>query len=64
MHQPSYWRVASAAAIFVLAGSSAVALAMHDKPSGSVIAYQAWPKASRAHRMTAARQSGTAQASA
>jgi sigma-E factor negative regulatory protein RseB len=62
MHQPSHWRVASAAAIFVLAGSSAVALAMHDKPSGSVIAYQAWPKASRAHRMTAARQSGTARA--
>jgi sigma-E factor negative regulatory protein RseB len=62
IQQPSHWRVASAAAIFVLAGSSAVALAMHDKPTGSVIAYQSWPKASRARGMTAARQSGIARA--
>jgi sigma-E factor negative regulatory protein RseB len=40
MAQLSHWRIASAAAVFVLAGSSAVALAMHDEPSG---AYQSLP---------------------
>ena len=36
--QVSHWRVASAAVVFVLAGSSAVVIAMHTAPSG---AYQA-----------------------
>lgn len=36
--QFSHWRVASAAVVFVLAGSSAVVIAMHTAPSG---AYQA-----------------------
>jgi sigma-E factor negative regulatory protein RseB len=36
------WRVAGATAAFVLAGSSAMLLAMHDRPAGAV-AYQAWP---------------------
>jgi sigma-E factor negative regulatory protein RseB len=40
MAQLSHWRIASAAAVFVLVGSSAVALAMHDEPSG---AYQSLP---------------------
>jgi sigma-E factor negative regulatory protein RseB len=66
--QFSNWRVASAAAVFVLAGSSAVALAMHDRPSGSVISYQLWPKpspsgpSSSGQRMSSARQTGTAKA--
>jgi sigma-E factor negative regulatory protein RseB len=63
-HQLSNWRVASAAAaVFVLAGSSAVALAMHDRPSGNAIAYQLLPKpSSPANRMSSARQTGTAKA--
>jgi hypothetical protein len=36
--QLSHWRIASAAAVFVLAGSSAVVIAMHNEPSS---AYQA-----------------------
>lgn len=36
--QLPHWRMAGAATVFVLAGSSAVALAMHNEPSG---AYQA-----------------------
>jgi sigma-E factor negative regulatory protein RseB len=40
MAQLSHWRIASAAAVFVLAGSSAIALAMHDEPSA---AYQSMP---------------------
>jgi sigma-E factor negative regulatory protein RseB len=44
--QLSHWRMASAAAVFVLAGSSAVALAMHNESSGG---YQAGPPAP-AHR--------------
>lgn len=38
INQLSHWRTASAAAVFVLAGSSAVVVAMHSAPSG---AYQA-----------------------
>jgi hypothetical protein len=58
--QPSRWRIASAAAVFVLAGSSAVVIAMHNEPSG---AYQA--HAARATRRapaapTAAERSGRA----
>ncbi len=41
--QLTHWRLAGAAAAFVLAGSSAVALAMHEQPSDSVVAYQALP---------------------
>jgi sigma-E factor negative regulatory protein RseB len=47
MAQLSHWRIASAAAVFVLAGSSAVALAMHDEPSG---AYQSLPASPVARR--------------
>jgi sigma-E factor negative regulatory protein RseB len=45
--QLSHWRIASAAAVFVLAGSSAVGLAMYDEPSG---AYQSLPASSAARR--------------
>jgi len=31
----SHWRIAGAAAVFVLTGSFAVGLAMHDEPSGA-----------------------------
>jgi sigma-E factor negative regulatory protein RseB len=41
--QLPHWRVAGAAAVFVLAGSSALALAMHERPSGGSVAYQALP---------------------
>jgi sigma-E factor negative regulatory protein RseB len=51
MAQLSHWRIASAAAVFVLAGSSAVALAMHDEPSG---AYQSLPASQVARRSPAA----------
>jgi sigma-E factor negative regulatory protein RseB len=60
--QLSHWRMASAAAVFVLAGSSAVALAMHNESSGG---YQAGP-AAPAHRRspgvahTAAERAGRA----
>lgn len=47
----SHWRLASAAAVFVLAGSSAVALAMHNEPSG---AYQSAPSAPTVRRSPAA----------
>src|ERR1700733_1059172 len=47
MAQLSHWRIAGAAAVFVLAGSSAVALAMHDEPSG---AYQSLPASPVARR--------------
>jgi sigma-E factor negative regulatory protein RseB len=36
------WRVAGATAAFVLAGSSVMLLAMHDRPAGTV-AYHSWP---------------------
>jgi sigma-E factor negative regulatory protein RseB len=51
MAQLSHWRIASAAAVFVLAGSSAVALAMHDEPSG---AYQSLPMSPVGRRSPAA----------
>jgi sigma-E factor negative regulatory protein RseB len=57
--QTSHWRVASAAAVFVLAGSSAVALAVHDR---TAVAYQSWPRRAAAHRVLAARPSGAARA--
>jgi sigma-E factor negative regulatory protein RseB len=60
--QTSHWRVASAAAVFVLAGSSAVALAVHDRGGGTAIAYQSWPKRTVAQRVLAARPSGAARA--
>ena len=50
MAQLSHWRIASAAVVFVLAGSSAVALAMHDEPSG---AYQSLPASPVARRSPA-----------
>jgi sigma-E factor negative regulatory protein RseB len=50
MAQFSHWRIASAAVVFVLAGSSAVALAMHDEPSG---AYQSLPAPPVGHRSPA-----------
>jgi sigma-E factor negative regulatory protein RseB len=60
--QLAHWRVASAAVVFVLAGSSAVALALHNESSGG---YQAGP-AVPAHRRspgaahTAAERAGRA----
>lgn len=62
INQLSHWRMASAAAVFVLAGSSAVALAMHNESS---VRYQAGPLAP-AHRRgpvvahTAAERAGRA----
>jgi len=50
-----HWRVAGAAAVFVLAGSSAVALAMHDEQSNGV-PYQALPPAAQEHRAPAGGQ--------
>lgn len=60
--QTSHWRVASAAAVFVLAGSSAVALAVHERTGPSTVAYQSWPKRSGTQRVLAARPSGAARA--
>jgi sigma-E factor negative regulatory protein RseB len=59
-YQLPHWRVASAAAVFVLAGSSAVALATHDRAGETAGAYQSWPRPSRVHR-TPARQTGAAR---
>jgi sigma-E factor negative regulatory protein RseB len=39
----AHWRIAGAAAVFVLAGSSAVGLAMHDAPSGAYLSPAAPP---------------------
>jgi MucB/RseB family protein len=61
-YQLAHWRVASAAVVFVLAGSSAVALAMHDRPGETATAYNSWPKPSAAHRTLAARSTGAARA--
>jgi sigma-E factor negative regulatory protein RseB len=47
MAQLSHWRIASAAAVFVLAGSSAVGLAMHDEPSGAYQSLRVSPVARR-----------------
>lgn len=60
--QIAHWRVAGAAAVFVLAGSSAVALAVHDRAGGTAVAYQSWPKGAAAQRVQAARPSGKARA--
>ena len=62
MAQLSHWRIASAAAVFVLAGSSAVALAMHDEPSGAYQSLAASPVARRspATGNTAAERTGLA----
>jgi sigma-E factor negative regulatory protein RseB len=59
--QLSHWRVVGAAAVFVLAGSSAVALAVHDR-GGTTVAYQSWPKRAAVHRALAARQNGATRA--
>ena len=62
-NQLSRWRTASAVAVFVLAGSSAIVVAMHNAPSG---AYQAnalplaRPKPKPAAAATAAERSGRA----
>jgi sigma-E factor negative regulatory protein RseB len=48
-----HWRVAAAAAVFVLTGSSAVALAMHDRPAGTTVAYQPVTRAATAQRTPA-----------
>jgi sigma-E factor negative regulatory protein RseB len=61
--QLSHWRTASAVVVFVLAGSSAIIVAMHNAPSG---AYQAnalplaRPNPSPAAAATAAERSGRA----
>jgi sigma-E factor negative regulatory protein RseB len=60
--QIAHWRVAGAAAVFVLAGSSAVALAVHDRAGGTAVAYQSWPKRAAADRELAARPNGAARA--
>jgi sigma-E factor negative regulatory protein RseB len=60
--QISHWRVAGAAAVFVLAGSSAVALAVHDRAGGTAVAYQSWPKRATAQRVLTARPSEAARA--
>ncbi len=62
MQQISHWRVAGAAAVFVLAGSSAVALAVHDRAGGTAVAYQSWPNRSAASRAVAAHPSGATRA--
>src|SRR5262249_42988002 len=64
MNQAPYWRVAGAAVVFVLAGSSAVLLAGHDRPSGSAVTYRSWPQPSPAHRIVAARRSDSARTGA
>jgi sigma-E factor negative regulatory protein RseB len=60
--QFSHWRVASAAVVFVLAGSSAVALAMHAQSTRATVAYSSWPKRASSHRTTAARPTQAARA--
>jgi sigma-E factor negative regulatory protein RseB len=59
--QISHWRVASAAAVFVLAGSSAVALAVHERSAGPAAAYQSWPRRSVTQRVLGTRPSGAAR---
>jgi sigma-E factor negative regulatory protein RseB len=60
-----HWRVASAATVFVLAGSSAVLLAVHARPAGTAVAYRSWPVPSAtpapARRSLAARRTATAR---
>jgi len=58
----SHWRVAGAAAVFILTGSSAVALAMHERPSGATVAYQAMPAATASPRDPAASRAPAARA--
>ncbi len=60
--QISHWRAASAAVVFVLAGSSAVALAVHDRAGGTAVAYQSWPRRAGPQGVLAARPSGAARA--
>jgi sigma-E factor negative regulatory protein RseB len=62
MLQLSHWRVASAAAVFVLAGSSAVALAMHDAPAGQQTAYRSLPVPPPVHRRPAVLRTAAARA--
>ena len=59
--QFAHWRVAGAAAVFVLAGSSAVALAMHYEPSDDSVAYQALPAPAQQHRVLAGGQTAGAR---
>jgi sigma-E factor negative regulatory protein RseB len=59
--QLPHWRVAGAAAIFVLAGSSAIALAMHERPSSGAVAYQALPAAAQQRRAPAGGQTSNAR---
>ena len=61
MQQAPHWRVAGAAAVFVLAGTSAVVLAVHDKPTGSV-AYRSWPEKPPALRLMPSRRPGAVSA--
>jgi sigma-E factor negative regulatory protein RseB len=58
----SHWRAAGAAAVFVLAGSSAVALAMHDRPTWTPPAYPPAPQRAPSHRAMGARQTAAARA--
>jgi sigma-E factor negative regulatory protein RseB len=58
----SHWRAAGAAAVFVLAGSSAVALAMHDKPTWTPAPYRPAPQRAPSHRPLAARQTAAGRA--
>jgi sigma-E factor negative regulatory protein RseB len=64
MFQVSHWRVASAAVVFVLAGSSALALAMHDRPDGPPAAYRSWPMPAPAHHDPAVARTAAARATA
>jgi len=61
IQQYPHWRVAGAAAAFVLAGSSAVALAMHAGSSGGAVAYQALPAPAGQHRAPAGTQTSAAR---
>lgn len=59
--QLAHWRAAGAAAVFVLAGSSAVAMAMHYEPSDGTVAYQALPAPAQQHLARAGSQTAAAR---
>jgi sigma-E factor negative regulatory protein RseB len=59
--QFAHWRAAGAAAAFVLAGSSAVAVAMHYEPSDGAVAYQALPAPAQQHQAAAGGQTAGAR---